>query len=124
MERSLGGGEGRGSGRGRSQDIRMMVRRGREGRRILCSDIAGLAPGELDINSPCQSAFNTQGHLTLRGEAAVGQQTHRGEHVEIRSLSQAADTGRRVQSVGFRILILKTLVYMYLFILFFLVFSL
>lgn len=45
---------------------------GREGWRILCSDIAGLAPGELDINSPCQSAFNTQGHLTLRGEAAVG----------------------------------------------------
>lgn len=45
---------------------------GGEGRWILCSDIAGLAPGELDINSPCQSAFNTQGHLTLRGEAAVG----------------------------------------------------
>lgn len=54
---------------------------GREGRWILCSDIAGLAPGELDINSPCQSAFNTQGHLTLRREAAVGRQTHRGERV-------------------------------------------
>lgn len=77
----------------------MMVRRGREGRWVLCSDIAGLAPGELDINSPCQSAFNTQGHLTLRGEAAVGQQTHRGEHVEIRSLSQASRR-RKASPVG------------------------
>lgn len=57
------------------------VEGGMEGCWILRSDIAGLAPGELDINSPCQSAFNTQGHLTLRGEAAVGQQTHRGERV-------------------------------------------
>lgn len=129
MERSLGGeergAEGRGSGRGRSQDIRMMVRRGREGRWILCSDIAGLAPGELDINSPCQSAFNTQGHLTLRGEAAVGQQTHRGDSMSRSgAFRKQADAGRRVQSVGFRILELKTLVYMYLFIKFFLVFSL
>lgn len=118
------GGEGRGSGRGRSQDIRMMVRRGREGRWILCSDIAGLAPGELDINSPCQSAFNTQGHLTLRGEADVGQQTHRGEHVEIRSLSQASRR-RKASPVGWRSNFTTENLSIYVFIYsFFLVFSL
>lgn len=50
--------KGGGSGWGRSQDIRMMA----GGRRwgvggggwIFCSDIAGLAPSELDIKSPCQ----------------------------------------------------------------------
>lgn len=40
--------EGRGRGRGASQDIRMI--RSRWGR----GDIAGLAPCELDIESPCQ----------------------------------------------------------------------
>lgn len=44
--------KGRGSGWGRSQDIRMMA--GGEGGWIFCSDIAGLAPSELDIKSPCQ----------------------------------------------------------------------
>lgn len=42
---------GRGSGWGGSQDIRMMVFFGGGG---FCSDIAGLAPSELDIKSPCQ----------------------------------------------------------------------
>lgn len=40
---------GRGSGWGGSQDIRMMVLGGG-----FCSDIADLAPSELDIKSPCQ----------------------------------------------------------------------
>lgn len=70
MERSLVGRRRRGSGRGRRRDIRMTVGEGRMGREGGFS--AGLPPGELDINSHCQSAFNTQGHLTLRGEAPVG----------------------------------------------------
>lgn len=43
--------EGRGSGWGASQDIGMMAGGGGW---IFCSDIAGLAPSELDIKSPCQ----------------------------------------------------------------------
>lgn len=74
MERSLGG-EKRRAGEGQRKRKEPGYKDdgwGRGRARILCSDIAGLDPGELDINSPCQSAFNTQGHLTLRGEAAVG----------------------------------------------------
>lgn len=44
----------RGSGRRRSRDIRMMVRGRREGR-ILCSNIAGLAPGELVLILPAKA---------------------------------------------------------------------
>ena len=49
--------KGRGSGWGRSLDIRMMAGGGGLGwwrGWIFCSDIAGLAPSELDIKSPCQ----------------------------------------------------------------------
>lgn len=45
--------KGRGSGWGRSQDIRMMAGGGGWGG-VRGGDIAGLAPSELDIKSPCQ----------------------------------------------------------------------
>lgn len=53
MERSL---QREGQTMGRSQDIRMIAGDGGLGGGVgfFCSDIASLAPSELDIKSPCQ----------------------------------------------------------------------